>query len=155
MANTAKTLHLQLVALKAPVILVGWSLGGTIAIRYAQQYPQYINGVITLATNVSFVQTEAWDAAMTAAQFEKFCQGIQHNSAVTLQQFALMCGLGSPSRKAQSKWLQRAYEQNNTDTDHQRLQALLRLLDYDLHHTASTDMPCDAHISRKRCPCAY
>lgn len=123
-----QALHQQLADITTPLILVGWSLGGTVALRYAQQYPQQVQGIITLATNTSFVQKSDSPHGMTKAQFEQFYQGMQQNSAATLQQFALLCSLGSPTRKTQAKWLQSLM----CDDHAEHLQALLRLLDCDL-----------------------
>ena len=44
--------------LPANCVLMGWSLGGMLAMHLAARYPQQVKGVITLATNAKFVATD-------------------------------------------------------------------------------------------------
>ncbi|MFD2229255.1 alpha/beta fold hydrolase [Alkalimarinus sediminis] len=55
-------------------LLIGWSLGGMLAVEYAGQYPAKICGVCTLQMNPKFVATDEWSTAMAADEFEAFKQ---------------------------------------------------------------------------------
>lgn len=43
-----------------PAVVLGWSLGGIIAIKLAAYYPQKVRAVFTLGTNPHFLQAHAW-----------------------------------------------------------------------------------------------
>ena len=47
---------LEATELRQPV-LVGWSLGGTIAIRYAALYPQQVAGLVLVDHNIGAIRT--------------------------------------------------------------------------------------------------
>ena len=76
--------------LPEPCILVGWSLGGHLALRLAARNPHTVIAVVTLATNASFVASADWPQAMPAAIFDSFRQQFSDNPATTLSRF---CGL--------------------------------------------------------------
>ena len=66
---------------------LGWSLGGAIALDLANQFPDRVKGVITLATNPCFVAQDGW-AGMEADTFANFLQAYREVPAKTLQRFA-------------------------------------------------------------------
>ena len=43
-----------------PFYLLGWSLGGNVALNIAWRYPERVQGLILLATNPCCVANEAW-----------------------------------------------------------------------------------------------
>lgn len=55
-------------------LLMGWSLGGMLAIEYAHQRPERIRSVCTLQTNPKFVVGDDWSSAMTQEAFNGFRQ---------------------------------------------------------------------------------
>ncbi len=74
-----------------PFYLLGWSLGGSVALNMAQRYPSRVKGVILLAANPCFVANETW-TGMPLAMFRAFTQQVHLNAAATLQHFlALQC----------------------------------------------------------------
>ena len=74
-----------------PFYLLGWSLGGSVALNMAQRYPSRVKGVILLATNPCFVANEAWPG-MPLAMFRAFTQQVHLNASATLQNFlAVQC----------------------------------------------------------------
>lgn len=72
-----------------PFYLLGWSLGGSVALNMAQRYPSRVKGVILLATNPCFVANEAWPG-MPLAMFRAFTQQVHLNASVTLQGFLML-----------------------------------------------------------------
>lgn len=76
--------------LPEPCTLVGWSLGGMLAVQIAGAYPQKISRLITLAANVKFVAHEDYTAAMDAITNRQFNEGFAADPAKTLK---LFCGL--------------------------------------------------------------
>jgi pimeloyl-[acyl-carrier protein] methyl ester esterase len=72
-----------------PFYLLGWSLGGSVALNMAQRYPSRVKGVILLATNPCFVANEAWPG-MPLAMFRAFTQQVHLNASATLQGFLML-----------------------------------------------------------------
>lgn len=81
----------------APVLpgrchLLGWSLGGLVALSLARQLPEQISSVVTVATNPRFVQGEGWATAMPAEILQKFREVFEEDVEGTLIRFlALNC----------------------------------------------------------------
>lgn len=73
-----------------PAIWLGWSLGGLLAMKAAELYPDRVSAVITVATNPCFVAREDWPHAMDIETYSQFQQGVKLQPAKTLQRF---CGL--------------------------------------------------------------
>lgn len=70
----------------APFYLLGWSFGGTVALKIAERHPQRVQGVMLVAANPCFVETESW-SGMPIETFNAFAQQLHNNPAVTLQRF--------------------------------------------------------------------
>ena len=68
--------------------LMGWSLGGMLAIQLAYRYPQKISGVISLAANAKFVANDDYPNAMAIKTNQEFNQSFVANPAVTLRLFS-------------------------------------------------------------------
>lgn len=81
-------------------VLIGWSLGGQLAVWLASQVKR---PVITLASNPCFVQTSRWQHAMPKAEFLVFKNQYLEHPQQTLKQFYLNVCKGQPSQKA--NWL--------------------------------------------------
>jgi pimeloyl-[acyl-carrier protein] methyl ester esterase len=72
-------------------VVVGWSLGGLIAILLAQQ-TQNIKALITIACNPCFVCRDDWPCAMPPTVFAQFEDALTADAEQLLQQFAgLVC----------------------------------------------------------------
>lgn len=67
--------------------LLGWSLGGMLAVRYAQRHPQRVGGLATIASNACFVATEGWPQAMHPVQFHAFSQDVRRAPETALRRF--------------------------------------------------------------------
>jgi pimeloyl-ACP methyl ester esterase len=82
-------------------ILCGWSLGGMLATRLAGLYPLKIKGLITLASNVSFVANKKWPHAMAADVFAAFSESFSLEPKKALLRFSLLQVKGDPEAKKQ------------------------------------------------------
>ena len=98
-----------------PVVLIGWSLGGMLGAHYASRYPDKVFAVVNLAANACFISRECWAPGVDPTVLERFSHGISHAPAKTLQQFALLCSAGSPSPKAQARYVQTLLAQYDID----------------------------------------
>lgn len=71
-------------------VVMGWSLGGMLAVALAERYPSLCQGVISIAANAQFVATLTWPEAMPKADFEGFFHGFAANPTLARKRF---CGL--------------------------------------------------------------
>jgi pimeloyl-[acyl-carrier protein] methyl ester esterase len=87
-------------ALPDQVTLLGWSLGGQVALRAALDHPGKIARLILVATTPRFVQTYDWVSAMGAADLTAFGEALLADPVVTLQRFLSLQTRGMPGQKA-------------------------------------------------------
>jgi malonyl-CoA O-methyltransferase len=73
--------------LPSSCVLVGWSLGGVLAVELAARYPQQIEAVITLASNLKFVASSDYPAAMPRWINEEFNREFATQPQKTLLHF--------------------------------------------------------------------
>jgi len=67
--------------------LLGWSLGGQVAMRVALDYPHKISRLILLSSTPKFVATDAWTHGMAAADLEAFGAALLADPQATLLRF--------------------------------------------------------------------
>ena len=92
--------HVEL-AVKFDVI-VGWSLGGQLAMILVHQIQQQYNEqkiLITLASNPCFVAQADWTTAMPVETFVHFKQSFEQDAITTLKRFGLLVCQGTISAK--------------------------------------------------------
>ncbi len=109
-------------------VLMGWSLGGELAILLADAIAQQTGEakpLITLATNPAFVAHSHWHCAMPKETFQAFKESFQRLPAQTLKRFVGLVAMGSETAKTQLKELQQQLEQ----PEHEQLQTGLELLE--------------------------
>ena len=73
--------------LPATCSVLGWSLGGMIALAYAQQYPQRVEKLILLASSAKFVQAPGWESAQSVDTMVSFFQGVMRDSSSAVDVF--------------------------------------------------------------------
>jgi len=74
-----------------PFILIGWSLGGMLAMRLAVQYPERIKALILVNSTPSFRQRDDWLYGSDTPTFTAFEQGLATQASKTMRRFfALM-----------------------------------------------------------------
>ncbi len=88
-----------------PVLLVGWSLGGNLCMRFAAHYPELVAGVVTIASTPCFVQQPDWPQAMPERQYQEFALSVANNIPATLKSFPALCASGSADQKATTRLL--------------------------------------------------
>jgi malonyl-CoA O-methyltransferase len=93
---------LRLVASRLPerCLLMGWSLGGMLAVQLAARYPQKISHIITLAANVKFVASRDYATAMPLAVNRQFNRGFAQDAAATLKIFSGLLAQGDSNERA-------------------------------------------------------
>ena len=74
-----------------PSVLVGWSLGGMLAIELAHRQPERVAGLVLVSTTPCFRNKPGWTHGCSDAVFRDFESGVQENSAKAMSRFfALM-----------------------------------------------------------------
>ena len=82
-----------------PINLCGWSLGGQIALRWAQLHPAQVNKLVLVASTPCFVQTSNWPAAMATKTLQGFADALIQNPTQTLRRFLALQVRGSENEK--------------------------------------------------------
>ena len=85
--------------------LGGWSLGGMLASELAARRGDRCCGLLTLASNPSFVAHEQWPSAMPGETFDAFLAGCKAEPRMTLKRFSLLCAQGSADPRGLSRLL--------------------------------------------------
>lgn len=82
-----------------PGALVGWSLGGMLAVQLNRRFAEHFPRVTTLASNACFVERPDWSPAMPTETFRTFYQNYRDDPEKTLARFALLVAQGSPQAR--------------------------------------------------------
>lgn len=96
--------QLQLL-LPARAIVIGWSLGGMLAVALAARAPQKISRVITLAANTKFVAADDYLHGMPPVVNHKFNQSFAGDAQTTLKMFNGLLAQGDANERALMKLL--------------------------------------------------
>jgi len=83
--------------------LGGWSLGGMLASELAARRGDRCCGLVTLASNPSFVAHEQWLSAMPGETFDAFLAGCSIDPRMTLKRFSLLCAQGAEDSRGLSR----------------------------------------------------
>lgn len=108
----------QLIALFKPLLapqtfVIGWSLGGNLAMLLARHFPAQIRGIICLATNPCFVEQAQWPG-MAAMTLEQFINGFENQPAKTIKQFVGLNAMGDKNQRLRlARCRELAASQNN------------------------------------------
>lgn len=98
---------LDIVSPQVPInaVLVGWSLGGTVAIRLASRRPD-IKVLILLASNPCFLNSEDWHHGAATADFEKLEQQLACDKVAALKMFLGLVTKGDRHPRQSMRFLQ-------------------------------------------------
>ncbi len=74
-------------ALPERSVLIGWSLGGTLATELTRLCPEKVTGLVTIASSPCFVERPDWPAAMTIETFQRFTADFAESPALAFRRF--------------------------------------------------------------------
>mgnify|MGYP001574075275 CR=1 FL=1 len=80
-------------------MLLGWSLGGQVAMRAALDHPHKIQSLILLSSTPKFVAASDWERGMAAADLEAFGTALLVDPQATLLRFLSLQTRGVPEQK--------------------------------------------------------
>jgi pimeloyl-[acyl-carrier protein] methyl ester esterase len=99
-------LTLQVMARIAPgAALLGWSLGGLVALEAALEMPQRMRGLILANSTPRFVATDDWSCAMPPETLREFAGGLAIDYQETLRRFLSLQVRGDESARASLRQL--------------------------------------------------
>jgi len=89
--------QLECLAAQLPqeALLVGWSLGGQLALQLAAQDALRVRGLVLIATTPRFVQAADWPHGLPAAWLEQFALQLERDTQRTLADFLALQVRGS------------------------------------------------------------
>ena len=72
------------------VTIIGWSLGGQIAMKYYLKYPKAVNYLVLISTTPCFIRKPGWKFGVSKEFFSKFKKNLLNNWQKTLKSFFLL-----------------------------------------------------------------
>lgn len=82
-----------------PLLVCGWSLGGQVALRWAEREPEKIRRLALVASTPCFVGRDGWECAMAAETLAQFAAALQQDYAMTLRRFLALQVRGSANER--------------------------------------------------------
>ena len=101
MPHSLTELTLQTMAAVPPgAVVLGWSLGGLVALEAALRMPQRMRSLILANTTPRFITAEDWPQAMPPEQLQEFAEGLTKDYQGTLQRFLSLQVRGDETARA-------------------------------------------------------
>lgn len=92
--------------ISANAILVGWSLGGMIAIKLAEYKKNLINTLVLLASTPCFVKKPDWSHGVDITRLRMISSNLKQDTSGVLQTFISETAIGDPAPKNTIRILQ-------------------------------------------------
>jgi pimeloyl-[acyl-carrier protein] methyl ester esterase len=71
-------------------IVCGWSLGGQVALRWAQLRPTQVARLVLISSTPQFVNGPDWNHGMVPKIFDAFAESLEHDVHGTLRRFVVL-----------------------------------------------------------------
>lgn len=114
-----------------PALLIGWSMGGNLALALAARHPEKVAALCLLACSPSFVARDDWPQGMAEDVYRQFQQGIEQQPQKTLRRFDLLQIKGDSEQTALGKALADYRQQQNQWSQADLQQGLAWLAQFD------------------------
>ena len=126
-------------------IIIGWSMGGLVALEMVRQFPQAVSRLVLVSSSPRFVQGDVWPYAVKSSVFEEFYQYLEQDHRATLKRFLAIQAMGSDTARKDIKTLQQQLEQRGEPDPSALKDGLNMLLNEDKRPLLSeiTDIPID------------
>jgi pimeloyl-ACP methyl ester carboxylesterase len=125
-------------------LLMGWSLGGNLAVKYASVSRKEFLGLITLQTNPCFIAREQWTNALVATEFSALYDLVKSGDKKTIvRRFTHLLVNGSGQHKSDRKQLKSCYSDASIKERAILLSGLDLLRDLDVRNALiKVSVPC-------------
>lgn len=74
---------------------VGWSLGGQVAMRFGERFPERVDKLLLVASNPCFIQKTGWPNALDPELLQQFSDELQQDWQGTIRRFIALQFLGT------------------------------------------------------------
>jgi pimeloyl-[acyl-carrier protein] methyl ester esterase len=74
--------------------VLGWSLGGMVALELARAHPQQVGALVLVATTPKFLAGDGWNHGMPPEVLDGFARGLATDYRATVQNFLALQALG-------------------------------------------------------------
>ena len=93
--GVVRLLDAAFAAERSPLVVVGWSLGGQIALKWALAHPERIARLVLVATTPRFAAGDGWEPAMSAQTLQRFGDELEVAWKATVLRFLTLQMRGS------------------------------------------------------------
>lgn len=80
-------------------LLLGWSMGGMVALALAARHPHKVRALVLVATTPSYVNRLGWDKGLTPELLQGFAEGVQTDYRATLLRFLSLQARGGDAAR--------------------------------------------------------
>ncbi len=122
------------------VHLTGWSLGGEVALAYAQRFPDRVASLTLISSTPCFTQQPGWSCGQPFSLLDDFAQRLADNPAALLKRFGMLIRHGdadAAKNRTLAETLQRMAETAQVRLEH----GLTLLRSIDLRTTQPVRLP--------------
>jgi len=139
LANLVEELYL---IMPPRVSILGWSLGGLIALKYSLCYPEDVKRLFLVSTTPCFINSEDWAYGIDKSVLNKFFEELTEQYSKTVTHFFSLQLFGSENRKEIIRFLNSTFIEQLTPKINSLMSALVILRDTDLRRLITTiDIP--------------
>ncbi len=128
-AHTEHLLEIIKKSKLSSINLVGWSMGGMIAINFAFQYPEYVKKLVLVSAPAKFVASKDYDAGISHAVMQSFINKFRKSPVRMLSNFVSLVLKNADFKKEDLNLIKQSSRMSDKNTT---LQNLLLLRDCDL-----------------------
>jgi len=112
--------------------IVGWSLGGQVAMRIALDYPEMVRRLVLVGATPSFVNKPDWQFGMAGDVFSSFAYSVNADYQKTMTQFLTLQCMGADDARSTVKLLRNKFAERPIPSTQALQKALQILLETDL-----------------------
>lgn len=119
-------------------VLLGWSLGGQVAMRIAVDHPSKIERLILVSSTPKFVLDDNWQAGIPLADIMRFGEDMQTDTRATLLRFLTLQTRGASAQRTLLETLRETFFSAATPAPQALSAGLQMLLHTDLRTEVAT-----------------
>lgn len=86
-------------------ILIGWSLGGLVAVQIVLDFPGHIKKLVLVASAPQFIKDDSWPDGMEAEVLDSFAGDLQEDYRNTVKRFIAIQAMGSDNAREEQQIL--------------------------------------------------